>query len=128
MLKHSLAVACVAIAIVSSGCDTKPTHESIRKDAVETMKDIVEVLKDVKDESSAKSAKAELEKLGKELQAMKAEDDKLPAISADEEKRLDEKYDPEIKKVAEQLEAEMTRIGKDEKAAAVIMDAMPSML
>ena len=106
------------------GCDTKPTHESITKDMLGQMKEMVEVLKGVKDEASAKAAKPKLEALKKEFDAMKDEADKMPAPSADVEKKMKEKFEPELEKLRNELVTEMTRIGSDPKLAAQLEGAM----
>jgi hypothetical protein len=126
MLHRTLAVTCLALVFAAAGCDTRPTHESIRKDAVAKMKEIVAIMKDVKDEKSAKAARPKLEAAKKELDAMKAEDDALPKISAEEDKRLDDKYNPEVEKVMKEIMTEGERISKDPKLAAEVADVFPS--
>jgi peptidoglycan hydrolase CwlO-like protein len=123
---RTLAVACIAVTIVSIGCDSKPTHDSLAKDMIGKMKEMVEVLKGVKDEASAKAAKPKLEGLKKEVDALKAEADKMPKPSAEDEKKLNEKYEPELEKLMGELAGEMIRIGSDPKLASELGNAMGS--
>jgi hypothetical protein len=124
MLSRTLTVACLTIVFVASGCDSKPTHESMAKDMIGKLKEGVEILKDVKDEASAKAAKPKLEALKKEIDAMEIEAEKLPKASAEEEKRLEEKYKPELDKVRTEFTTEIIRIGSDPKLIAELGSAI----
>lgn len=125
MLRTFSAV-CVAIALVSVGCDSKPTHESLIKETIAKMKEMVAVMKDVKDEPSAKAANPKLQALTKELDALHAQAEKMPKPPEAEEKQLQAKYEPELEKVTGELMAEMMRVGFDEKLAPHLKDVMQS--
>ena len=75
---------------------------------------------------SLKAARPKLEVLKKEVDVLKAEADKMPKPSADEEKKLKEKYEPELEKLMGELATEMIRIGSDPKLAAALGNAMSS--
>ena len=117
---RAFAVACVALAIVSTGCDSKPTYESLRKDGIATMKEMIEVLKGVKDEASAKAAKPKLDALGKKMETLEAESNKVEKPSAEEQKKLDEKFQEDMFKLVGELATEIDRIGSDPKLVAVL--------
>ena len=123
---RTLAVACIAVAIVSSGCDSKPTHDSLAKDLMGKMKEMVAVMKGVKDEATAKAAKPKLEALKKDIEAINAEAAKLPKQSADEEKKFKEKYEPEIDKLMAEFATEGVRIGSNPTLAAELGGVMGS--
>lgn len=125
MLHRTLAVTCLTLIFTITGCDTKPSHESIRKDGIAKFQEIVDILKEVKDENSAKAARPKLEAAKKELSAMETENNALPKISAEEEKRLDDKYKPELEKIMKELATEAERISKDPKIAAALGEVIP---
>jgi cytochrome c556 len=120
----ALAVFALLAAFVG-GCESKPTHESVMKDMIGKMKELVAVLEGVKDEASAASAKPKLQALSKEMKELEATASKLPKASAEEEKRLREKYEPEMKELTPKLFAEVMRVGMDPKLGTVLKDTMP---
>jgi cytochrome c556 len=124
VIRARLICVLVLSAVVLSGCDSKPTHESVMKDMVGKMKELVAVLEGVKDEASAESAKPKLQALSKEMKELEVTASKLPKASDEEEKRLREKYQPELEAIQPKLGAQMIRIATDPKLGSVLKDAM----
>jgi hypothetical protein len=112
--------------LVLVGCDSKPTHESLMKDAIAVMKEWATVLEGVKDEASAEVAKPKLQAINAKMKDLKTKADTLGKPPAEEEKRLKEKYEPEFKQVLDKLMPEVLRIGFDPKLGPILKDAMPS--
>jgi hypothetical protein len=111
---------------VSSGCDSKPTHESVLKDSIAKLKEVATILEGVTDEASAQAAKPKLQAISTQLKELKTKMDQLPKPSADEEKRLKEKYEPQMKEMMPKLMAQMMRVAMDPKLGPIIKDSLPS--
>ena len=94
-MRHvSLATLSVFLILAVLGCDSEPTRESVMEDSITKLK--ASVLETVKDESSAQAAKPKLQAIDADMKEIKAKADKLPKPTAEEEKRLKEKYQPQI--------------------------------
>jgi gas vesicle protein len=115
-------LAALALMLLAGGCGK--THESIADDAISKMKEMQTALKDVKDESSAKSAAEKIKSIAADLKKLKEADDKLPKITADEKKKIDEKMKKASEENQKETEQAMTRIMADPKMAQPIMEAM----
>jgi hypothetical protein len=126
MLSRTIAVACVAIVFIASGCDSTPTHESVMKERIEKAKKMVEIMKGVKDEPTAKAAESKMKDLEKEMAAVDAKQSKLGEPSAEEQKRLEEKYGPELAKLMGEMMSEGMRIALDPNLSKHLKDAMPA--
>jgi hypothetical protein len=96
------------------------------KEAIDKMKEVATILEGVTDESSAQAAKPKLQAVSAEMKAIKVKADKLGKPTPDEDKRLREKYEPQVKELMPKLMSQMMRIGMDPKLAPIIKDAMPS--
>ena len=112
------------LGLVVGGCESKPTHESVMKDMLGKMKEFVATLEGVKDEASAEAAKPKLQALSKEMKELQATASKMPKASAEEEKRLREKYEPELKELMPKMMAAGMRIASDPKLSAILKDSM----
>jgi hypothetical protein len=117
----SLAVLMLALV----GCDSKPTHESLAQEAIGKMNEMAGVLEGVTDEASAKAAKPKLQAIDASMKELKAKEEKLGKLSADEEKRLKEKYEPQMEEAMKKLIAQFGRLATDPKLASVLDEAMP---
>lgn len=115
----------VAALLVLGGCGD--THESVVKDTLSTMEEVVKVLEGVKDEASAKTAATKLEALGEEMKKMKEVHDKLGKPDAETEKKLKEKYEKRLSEVSQKLMQEMMRIATNPALGKHIQDAMGKM-
>jgi Sec-independent protein translocase protein TatA len=119
------ALALVALlAFVVGGCESKPTHESVMKDMVGKMKEFVSTLEGVKDEASAEAAKPKLQALNKEMKELQTKASQLPKASPEEEKRLRDKYEPELKELMPKMMAAGMKIAMDPKLSAILKDSM----
>jgi hypothetical protein len=126
MFKRMCIPAIVALAMVIGGCGK--SHESIRKDAMGKMKDMVDVLKTVKDDASAKAAATKLKEITADIKKLKEQDDALGKLSKEEEQKLDKQMEPEMKPIQDQMTAEMKRIAQLNPALMMpLMDAMKDM-
>ena len=119
-------VLAVSALFVCGGCDSKPTHESVMKDSIAKLKEVVTILESVKDESSAQAAKPKLQAISTQLKGLKTKSDQLGKPTADEEKRLREKYEPEVKELTPKLMSEMMRVALDPKLGPIIKDSLPN--
>jgi len=95
--------------LVANGCGGD-SHESLGKEGLSTMKDMVDVLKGVKDEASAKSAKPQLQTLMDKLKSIDERQSKLPAVTDAEKKEMESKYGEDGKQVMQQFMSEMMRV------------------
>lgn len=119
-MKRLLSLAMVLITLQCVGCGD--THESIMKEQVNTMKKLVATLEGIKDEDSAKSAKSNLESLGKEMKDIEARGNKLPAPTAEEQKAMQDKYGKEMEDLMPRLMTQMFRLGMDPKMGPILKD------
>jgi len=105
----------------------KATHDSIAKEFVDVFTKMVAVLESAKDEKTAKEAKPKLAKVVEQLNALKDKAKKLGPIPPEEEKKLDEKYNVEMKIVFDKLAAEWARLKGQpfEKELKDVIDVKP---
>ena len=86
------------------------SHDRVMADSVSTMRDLVATLETVKDQGSAKAAKAKLTSLGQQMKAIQDRQSKLPTPSQEAMKPLLEKYGKEMQSLQQKLIAAMMRI------------------
>jgi len=77
------------------------SHESIMRDSVALTNEAASVFEAVKDRESAKAAAPKLLAIAERAQSLKKRVDELPKLSADEQKKLLDKYLPELLKAGE---------------------------
>src|SRR5688572_27372706 len=96
------------------------------KDTIAKMNELAVVLEGVTDEAPAHAAKPKLQAIDAAMKELKAQSDKLGKPTAEEEKRLKEKFEPEIKPLFEKVMLQILRIGFDPKLGPILKDTMPS--
>jgi hypothetical protein len=126
MRTHAVFCALIVSALVFCGGCSKPTHESVLKDGIAKMKELNTVLASITDESSASAAKPKLQAINADMKKIKEQNDKLPKMTADEEKALKAKYEKDIGSVTADLMSNAMRIGLNPTLAPILKDAMPS--
>lgn len=121
-----LAFAAVAVlGLVLAGC--KDSHEKVISDSVSKMKEVVAVMKTVTDEASAKSAAPKIQALGDDMKKIKDRMDKLGKPSDSEDKRLQAKYEKELREVTSDLMKESMRISFNVKGSTAVQDALKNL-
>src|SRR5437773_7521802 len=123
-MKLSMTVVSAATVLMICLVGCKTDHESLTKDSISKMKEMVSVLKGVTDESSAKAAGPKLEAISTDMKNLQAEMKKLSAPPKEKQEDLAKKYVPEMMSAQAELMKEMTRISADPKLAKVIGDSM----
>jgi cytochrome c556 len=122
-MKQFLALALVfSLFLGVSGC--KRNHESVIKDSMTSMKELVDVLKNVKDEDSAKAAVSKIESIAKDMKALSEEAKKMGEPSKEVNADLEKKYKADMEKITNDLSKEMMRIMMNDKLAGPISKAM----
>jgi hypothetical protein len=119
--------ALVATALCVTGCESKPTHESVAQESLDKMEEMVAVLKGIKDEASAKAARPKMQQIKKDMEQIKVKAKALGEPPADVKQKLQEKHKQQVEKVTGEMMQEMMRIGFDPKIAPHMKDALPSM-
>jgi hypothetical protein len=120
-MKRQLAFAVVVIfALCSSGCGD--SHDSLTKESVSAMTEMVGVLDGVKDAASAKSAKDKLKAVAAKLKDIQQRESKLPTITEAEFKSMGDKYGKQMEELQMKLAAHMMRIGFDPAIRAELDD------
>ena len=122
MLRRSFIVDIIAIALVMTlavGC-SKPTHESIAKDANGKLKELLDVLKTVKDDASAKVASVKIKEIGEAMNKLEQEARALPKRTPEEEKAVKAQMESNITAVS----MEWRRIRLDHKLDLKLNDAL----
>jgi TolA-binding protein len=93
----------LTFACLASGCGGSANAEGMMKDTIATMNEMAATLETVKDDKTADEAIPKLEKEVAKLKELKkkAEELKLPK---DEDKKLEEKYKPELEKATKRFQ------------------------
>src|SRR6476646_11966115 len=91
----------------------RDSHESLTGKAVGTMKEIAALLEGVKDEASAKAARPKLKSLIAQLEDLNQREKKLPALTAEEVKTMNEKFGKEMPEVQQKFVGQILRISTD---------------
>ena len=115
------AAAVLAFSLLLTGCDSKPTHESVAEDMLDEMKQMVAVLKTVKDESSAKAAEPKLKKAKERMDALQKQGDALGTPTAEQQKEM-EKHKAEMEKVMGEFMGEMMRVAMNPQTSGALKD------
>lgn len=102
------------------GCKSKPTHESLMKEQVECMEELVATLKGVKDEPSATAAKISVQKLVQRMDTIKIQGKSLGDLPTDKQQELLRQYLDRLSKAGGDLVGEMVRIEADPKMKAAL--------
>jgi len=68
----------------------------------------------------------ELQAISADLKELRAKSDKLGKPSPDEEKRLRDKYQPQVKELTPKLFSEMMRVAMDPKLGPIVKDSLPN--
>ena len=111
-MKRQLAFAVVVVfALCSSGCGD--SHDSLTKEGVSAMTEMVGVLDGVKDAASAKSAKDKLKSITDKLKDIQQRQSKLPALTEADFKSMETKYGKQMEELQMKLAGHMMRIGFD---------------
>lgn len=92
--------------------EEKDSFESVLKEMLKTLNATTDLLAKATDDASAKDAKPKLEKLGAEMQSLQDRVGKLGKPSADEEKKLEEKYKNDLENVVKKLTSESLRLAQ----------------
>ena len=100
---RGLTCALVAVTLCVTGCESKPTHESVTQETIDKMEEMVEVLKGIKDEASAKAARPKMEQIKKDMDEIKAKSKALGEPPADVKQKLAEKHKQELEKVTGEM-------------------------
>jgi hypothetical protein len=105
-----------------TGCDSK--QESARKKMISLMNDYADTLGDIKSNADFVDAKPKIEKVGAKMKDLLNEVKALPTPPADEEKKLDDKFEPETKKAEGRIQTEVERLSNLGVNPLEIMEAM----
>jgi hypothetical protein len=87
-----------------------PTHESVVKDMLGTVEQIIMVLTNVKDEASAQAARPELKKAGLRMQELRRQAREMKQPTREEKELLEKKYKNQFDEVLKKLRAESLRV------------------
>jgi hypothetical protein len=120
-MKYITSLATLLLILNLAGC--KNDAEKQMSDLTDKQKEVVSVLKSVTDKDSAKAADVKLKAIAKDMSAI-LERAKTTNPSADEQKRLIEKYKPEQEQAAKDIQTEAQRIGKIPGAGLELMDGL----
>jgi hypothetical protein len=96
-----------------AGC--KDDHETVGKKMIDKMTDLTAALKDVKDEASSKAAAPKVKSIATDIQELQKKADALPKLSADEQKKLEDKYAKPMGEAMQGFMGEAMRIGFNPK-------------
>lgn len=105
---------------ICSGCGD--TRDKVAADGVAVMKELVTTLESVKDGASAKAAKSKLASLGEKMKAIQKRQEKLPAITKEEQDALGAKHGKEMMELQEKLMQTFLRVGLDPAIQAELKD------
>lgn len=125
-MRYAVTAVAMCMMLVLSGC--KDDHESLLKDSIGKMNDMTAALKSVKDKDSSKAAAPKLKSIGEDMAALKKKMEALPKPSADEDKKLKDKYEPQLQAALKGFMDEAMRIGMNPTLMTPeLQDAMTSM-
>lgn len=103
--------AVVALAVtLLVGCDSK--HEAAAKDMISGMNEFADALAGIKSNTDFVDAKPKLEKISAKMKDLVNTAKDLPKLSAEEEKKMEEKFKGEMEKVMTRVQSEMERLSK----------------
>ncbi len=123
---RALAAACaVMICISLTGCKTD--HESVMKDSISKMKELVSILKGVTDEASAKAAGPKIEAVSADMKKLQEDAKKLGDPPKDKQDELMKKYASELASVQADMMKESTRIAMNPKLSTILEPSMKNL-
>ncbi len=103
-MKKALLVGAVCLMVAADQPKTPfEQNEAIIKDMVKCLNDFADALATVKDKETAKAAAGKISKTADELEALGKKAEKAPKLDAAENKKLQEKYQPQLEKVTKRL-------------------------
>ena len=117
-MKHS-SLAVLPLLFLATACGS-PSQESLAEQGLQHMEQLGTLFDGIKDEASAKAALPQLEKLIDQMAALKAQTEKMPKPSAEQEKALNDKFAARGQAAAMKMMQAMAKHGGDEKIAAVL--------
>ena len=116
VIRATLLICSLAVA-GGAGCARQPTYESLTRNTLDNLRQMIDVMKGVTDEPSAKAARPKVLAIQRQVEADQASLDKLPAPPAKEQARLTQKYQKQVDELAAEFSAESRRIMKDPRLA-----------
>jgi hypothetical protein len=119
-MKRLLTLTPMLVFLLCSGCGD--SHESLTSESLSTMSKLVATLDGVKDEASAKSAKADVKSLLARLNEIGTRQSKLPAPTEAEGKAIEQKFGKRMEELSMKLQGNMLRIAMDPKIRSVFDD------
>ena len=117
----------LTLALLCPGCGGGDTYQSLADSTIAAMRDMVATFDTVKDETSAKAAKAKLKSIFEQMQSLNERQAKLPAPTEADVKAIDAKYGKELTDLQMKLAGHMMRINLDPKIRLELADLEQSM-
>jgi len=97
------AIIALAIALWPSGSNYSK-HEAAAQEVIQLMRELAEALESVRDPASARTAAAKIEQICDRIEKLEQKLKSLPKITQAEDKRLKNKFEPELNQVAKRAE------------------------
>lgn len=124
-MRQAMKLACALMVfamLCPAGCKSK--QEKAEQKLIGLMNDYADTLAGIKSNTDFVDAKPKLERLGAKVKDAMNEFKALPKPSADEEKKMRQKFDADGEKVSKRIENEMERLAKIGVSPADLMTAM----
>ena len=119
---YLFALAAISLFVLSS-CG-KPSHESVREAEIEILEEVAEIFESVEDESSAKAAAKELDKMKERFDELKKQKEALGEMSDEEEAALDEKFAKRQEQAEANCLAAMFKLGPKKELHEILEPSM----
>lgn len=110
LLRRRISVSALLTTLVLVGGCGKETHESLMQENIDQMKQMVDTMKKIKDKNSALAQVDTFKSIDSKLKNIKERSDKLPKLSAEQEKALEEKFKSQTDPLMQEMLAEGFRI------------------
>jgi hypothetical protein len=121
-----MTAAVLSLALILTGC--KDDHDSLMKKTVDKMNELASTLESVNDEASSKAAAPKIKAIAADLQELKKKADALPKPSAEEEKRLKDKYKKSLSEAGQKVFGQMGKFMTNPKLSTPeLREALKSM-
>ena len=117
-MRHS-SLAVLPLLFLATACGS-PSQESLAEQGLQHMEQLGTLFDGIKDEASAKAAVPQLEKLIDQMAALRAQAEKMPKPSAEQEKALNDKFAARGQAATMKMMQAMMKHGGDEKIGAVL--------
>jgi hypothetical protein len=111
----------IVLMLALNGC--KSEVETAMSEMVDKFKEVTQILKGVTDKNSAIAAKAKIEAVGRDMEAL-AKKYNNKVARTDEMKKAEEKFKPQMEQAVKEMTAEAQRIGNIPGAAEPIQSAL----